>query len=218
MNHRRRSSLLHTVDKIQRRLPLHHIDATRFIRVAHAIATVRHQHHLRPERRADELASAIAVLAALSTELVEHLRDRRAVLRIEIGIDFVKEVKGRGVALLNGKDEGECAEGFLASGELANLLLLVVLGVEGDGDADAGVLGDFVALVGLCFLFAVVFVRGSASHIAVGFAVDDEPALANGYELLEYLIKGLCHLFECTGDGFIFTLIEHVNQVFNRLA
>jgi len=41
---------------------------------------------------------------------VEDLRDGGAVLRVEVGVDLVEEVEGRGVAALDGEDEGECAE------------------------------------------------------------------------------------------------------------
>ena len=36
--------------------------------------------------------------------------DGGAVLGVEVGVDFVKEVKGRRVALLDREDEGEGAE------------------------------------------------------------------------------------------------------------
>lgn len=39
--------------------------------------------------------------------------DGGAVLGVEIGVDFVEEVEGRRVALLDGEDEGEGAETWL---------------------------------------------------------------------------------------------------------
>lgn len=36
-----------------------------------------------------------------------------AVLRVEVGVDFVEEVEGGRVALLDGEDEGEGAETWL---------------------------------------------------------------------------------------------------------
>lgn len=36
--------------------------------------------------------------------------DSGTVLSVEVCVDFVKEVEGRGVALLDREDEGECAE------------------------------------------------------------------------------------------------------------
>ncbi len=41
---------------------------------------------------------------------MQHLRHGGAVLRVEVGVDFVEEVEGCRVALLDGEDEGEGAE------------------------------------------------------------------------------------------------------------
>lgn len=54
--------------------------------------------HLRPESGADELP-------AVGRELVQHFRDRSAVLSIEVRVDFVKEVEWRRVRGLDCKDE-----------------------------------------------------------------------------------------------------------------
>lgn len=67
--------------------------------------------HLRAEGGADELGSLVA-----ATDVAQVVRDRSAVLRIEVGVDLVEEVEGRGVALLDGKDEGEGAETWVAVG------------------------------------------------------------------------------------------------------
>jgi hypothetical protein len=78
-----------------------------------AIAFVGHEQHLRSERCADELSAhgagaVVRVLAALLRgDLLEHLCDSRAVLGVEVGIDFVEEVEGGGIALLDGEDKGE---------------------------------------------------------------------------------------------------------------
>lgn len=40
------------------------------------------------------------------------MRDGGAVLGVEVGVDFVKEVERGGVALLDGEDEGEGAEAW----------------------------------------------------------------------------------------------------------
>jgi hypothetical protein len=45
------------------------------------------------------------------------VRDGGAVLRVEVGVDLVKEVEGRRVALLDGEDERERAQAW--SEELA---------------------------------------------------------------------------------------------------
>lgn len=39
--------------------------------------------------------------------------DSSPVLGIEVGVDFIKEVEGRRIALLDGEDEGEGAETYL---------------------------------------------------------------------------------------------------------
>jgi hypothetical protein len=80
------------------------------------IALIRNEQHLRSERRADELSAhaarpVLGVLAALLRgDLLEHLRDGRAVLSVEVGVDFVEEVEGCWVTLLDGEDEGEGAQ------------------------------------------------------------------------------------------------------------
>lgn len=66
--------------------------------------------HLRPERCADELPATSAFLAAGVSDGFEHVGHRLAVLGVEVGIDFVKEIKRCWVAFLDGEDEGKGAE------------------------------------------------------------------------------------------------------------
>ena len=40
----------------------------------------------------------------------QHISNSSPVLRVEIGVDFIKEVEGRWIALLDCEDEGEGAE------------------------------------------------------------------------------------------------------------
>lgn len=89
-------------NEVQRIIPANDINAARLVAIAHTIALLCDEHHLRPERRANELARF--------AELLQHRCDRCAVLCIKVGIDFVEEIEGRGVALLNGKDEGESTQ------------------------------------------------------------------------------------------------------------
>lgn len=56
----------------------------------------------RSEGRAD-------VLAILCGVLLNHLGDGTTILRVKIGVDFVKEVEGSGIAVLNSKDKAESA-------------------------------------------------------------------------------------------------------------
>lgn len=118
--------------------------------------------------------------------------------------------------MLDSEDERECAEGFLAAGELADFLLLVVLGVEGYGDADADIFFNFAALypalAGRGFVVAGVVLG------AVGFAVDDQAARADGDEFLEDAFEGDGDLFKGTGDGLILALVQDVDEVFDRFA
>jgi hypothetical protein len=51
-------------------------------------------------------------------------------LRVKVRVDFVEEVEGRRIALLDCKDERKSAEGFLATRELLDALLLIVFAVE----------------------------------------------------------------------------------------
>ena len=60
--------------------------------------------HLRTERRADELA------VRRVRDGLEHLRDRRPVLRVQVGVDFIKKVEWCGIACLDGKDKGQRAK------------------------------------------------------------------------------------------------------------
>lgn len=77
-----------------------------------SITLIRNEQHLRPKGRADKLPTHAPgpILVILRTLLLrdffQHLRDGRAILRVEIGIDFVEEVEGRWVALLDCEDEG----------------------------------------------------------------------------------------------------------------
>ena len=77
------------------------------------VALVSHKQHLRSESRADELAahstcSVLGILAALlSGDLLEHLCDSGTVLGVEVCIDFVEEVEGRRITLLDCEYECE---------------------------------------------------------------------------------------------------------------
>lgn len=176
-------------------------------------------HHLRSESRANELATPFAALAAFAAELAQHLRDGGAVLRVEVCVDLVEEVEGRGVALLDGEDEGERAQRLLPARELLNALLLVVLGVEGHGDADARVVLDarrLAAVLGRRLVAVGIVVR--AARVAVRAALDDEPAGAGGHELDEDFFEEFGDLFEGAGDGFVFALVEHFDELLDVVA
>jgi hypothetical protein len=67
------------------------------------VALVGHKHDLGPERRADELG----VLGL--GNMVKQAGNGGAVLRVEIGVDLIKDDKGAGLGRLKGKDETEGA-------------------------------------------------------------------------------------------------------------
>jgi hypothetical protein len=66
-------------------------------------------HHLRPKRCANELATAVSILASLPAESLQHLGNGGTVLCVEVGVDFVEEVERRGIALLDREDESQRA-------------------------------------------------------------------------------------------------------------
>jgi hypothetical protein len=78
-----------------------------------SITLVRHQQHLGSKRCTDELSThtsslgVVALSILLIRDLLQHLRDRRSVLCVKIGVDLVKEVEGRGIALLDCEDKGK---------------------------------------------------------------------------------------------------------------
>jgi len=78
-----------------------------------AVAFISDEQHLRSEGCADELSAhgACTVLGVLATllrgDLLEHLCHGGTILGVEIRVDFVEEVEGSGIALLDCEDEGE---------------------------------------------------------------------------------------------------------------
>lgn len=60
--------------------------------------------HLGTERRTDELA------VRRVRNRLEHLRDGRPVLRVQVGVDFIKQVERCGIAGLDGEDERQGAK------------------------------------------------------------------------------------------------------------
>ena len=85
------------LDELQRSLLAHNTDTTRLLLVADRIALVGHEQHLRSESGANELP--------ISRRFRQQLRNSSAILGVEVGIDFVKEVERRRVRGLNSKDE-----------------------------------------------------------------------------------------------------------------
>lgn len=158
------------------------------------------------------MTSSLAFDTTLATELAQHLCDRSPVLRVQIGVDLVKEVEGRGIALLDGEDEGEGTECLLSARKLLDALLLVMLGVERDGNAHAREVLHAGAVCAWGFIFRVVI------GATVGALLDDEPALACRHKLDEDVLEVLRHLLEGAVDGLVLALIEHFDERFDVIS
>lgn len=132
-------SLLLPLHKLQRLLPRHDHHIRALLLVPHAVAFLRHVQHLRPKGRADELRprAAFPVGVGLTADVAQVVGDGGAVLGVEVRVDFVEEVEGRRVALLDREDEGEGAEAWRM---ISNLL--------GGGRSKGGKEGE-----GRCSLF-----------------------------------------------------------------
>lgn len=105
--HNKRQSLLslpltHALDELQRVLRTHEIDTASLpLRIeADPVTLLRDVDELGPKSGDDELA-ALPVLHGRVADLAQHARDGGAVLRVEVRVDLVEEVEGRGVAALD---------------------------------------------------------------------------------------------------------------------
>lgn len=110
---------------------------------------------------------------------------------------------------------------LLASAKLLNPLLIIVLAIETDADADARVILHAVLAPRLLLAVAplivvrcggggAVAITGSA---AIGFALDDQPTTASGHQLLEHAREFAGDLLEGALDGLVFPLIEHLDEL-----
>jgi hypothetical protein len=165
----RQSSFLLTLDKLERSLRPDDVNTTRLVRVAHTITLVGNMHHLRPEGRTDELTTTIAILASLSTELLQHLSNCSSILRVEIGVDFVEEVERCRVALLNREDECECTKGLLTPRKLGDALLLVVFRIERHSNGNTCILCNLASLLclSLFLVLSSALIAGATSYIGI---------------------------------------------------
>ncbi len=118
-----------TIHEPQCLIPTHSINTRCLVVERNTVTFISYKQHLRSESRADELSAhgartVVRVLTALLRGyLLEHLRDGRAVLRIEICVDFVKEVERCRITLLDCEDEGECTQtwGLLENVEIKGM-------------------------------------------------------------------------------------------------
>jgi hypothetical protein len=101
------------IHESQSLLPTHSINTTRLVMERNTIALIRHEQHLWSESRADKLSAhtartSICILGTLlGGDFLEHLCYSCAVLGIEIGVDFIEEVEGSWIALLDCEDKGQ---------------------------------------------------------------------------------------------------------------
>ena len=101
-NHRQSAPLL--LDELQCLLPRHDVNTAGLVPETNSIAFLGHMKHLGAECGANELP------VCRVGDGLEHLRHSCPILRIEIGIYFIKEIEWRGIACLDGKDQGKSAE------------------------------------------------------------------------------------------------------------
>ncbi|KAK4114249.1 hypothetical protein N656DRAFT_579911 [Canariomyces notabilis] len=100
------ASFLLPLDEIQRLLGWNAVNRARLVVEGHAITLVSDMDNLRPERGTDELR---LLLFGNATEQARH---GRPVLRVQIGVDLVKNDKGARFGSLEGKDEAEGAQTY----------------------------------------------------------------------------------------------------------
>jgi len=103
------------IDKSQRLIPTNSVNSTSLVMERNAVALVCHKQHLRSESCANELsthASCVAIIlrGLLSRDVLKHLCNGGTILGVEVCVDFIEEIEGRRIALLDCKDESEGAE------------------------------------------------------------------------------------------------------------
>ena len=91
---------------------------------------------------------------------------------------------------------------------LNTLLLIHNLRVEGDTDANPGV---------VLYASALLFVRIIRILTSVCPALNDKPTMARRYKAFEDGSELLRHLLECSLNSFILTLIKMRNKFLDRL-
>jgi hypothetical protein len=132
-------------------------------------------------------------------------RDSCAVNRVEVGIDFIKEIERSWIALLDGKDEGKSHQSLLST---RKLLCHVSGATERDLDGDTSVLID-TTLLSLLGLRLVIIVCSSALHDQLGFSLWNQ--------LLEDFREVLRNLFEGALNCLVLLLVQHLNELLNGL-
>ena len=97
-----------TIHKSQCLLTTHSVNTTCLVVECDTVALVCHKQHLGSEGSADELAAHACALAILTVllcrDFLEHLSYCGTILGVEVGVDFIEEIEGSWIALLDCKD------------------------------------------------------------------------------------------------------------------
>jgi hypothetical protein len=88
---------------MQRLLRRHTVNSARLVMERDAVALVRHMHNLRAERRADELRLLLA------RDAHQQAGHRRPVLRVQVGVDLVKDDERARLGRLERENQAEGA-------------------------------------------------------------------------------------------------------------
>mmetsp|Transcript_13161 Transcript_13161/g.43399 ORF Transcript_13161/g.43399 Transcript_13161/m.43399 type:complete len:719 (+) Transcript_13161:1846-4002(+) len=187
------------------------VDARNLVLVRDSEDLVAGLHKLWAECGGDELRALRDARPRLRRDEARH---RRAVLLVERRVDLVKEVEGRGVAALDGEDEGERHHRLLPARELLHDLR--VAASERDADLDADVLFDAPAL--LAFTGGVLGVAAAAASfgrllVREALLLHHELPLAVGDELRKDVAKIFRHLLEGALDRLVLALVQHLDHL-----
>jgi hypothetical protein len=87
--------------------PVNDINTARFVGISDTITLVCFVNHFWPESGANKLSTVF--IAGSFRQVFEHLSDSSSVLRVQVGIDFIKEIEWRWITALNGKNKTERA-------------------------------------------------------------------------------------------------------------
>lgn len=89
------------LNKAQRIFHADTVHRTRLVVERHSVALVGRVHDFRTESRADELR------ARLVGDGLQQRRDGRTILRVQVGVDLVKDDHGTAFCLLQGKNQAQ---------------------------------------------------------------------------------------------------------------
>ena len=161
-------------------------DPTRLIAKQNAVKTRRHFEELRLKRRTENLA-----LRSLLLRLSLHQPSQfHAVVRVQLRVHLVKQIKRRGICALNRKDQRQSDHRFLPARKLRLRRFLAA------SKAHAKPNPGELLVVGVLF-----------EHHELGLALWDHFVESVG-EVFGYLLKR-------SRDGFVFTLVQGLESIQN---